>query len=179
MSKEKGLDLSELETAETVQSTEAKATKPAKEMTPEELAGIIAGVEKVKGFGVSESLSKVLDLVAVWHDKDASAPVKASVIESFGGSENFKNYIDGDFQEELAVIAGMQKVASCLNNIKSFYARRESTKKAKTTQVNIGGTFYEVNADFLTSLAGVEASEKREKLLAHPDTKPNTSVEIL
>jgi hypothetical protein len=175
------LNVNDLETAQTdATGTEGtKKSKEPKELTPEEVAGLTAAVAKIKEFGVSENFSKVLDLVPVWHDKDASAAVKTSVIEGFGGSEAFKNYIDGDFQAELAVINGLQKAASTMNNIKSFYARRATTAKPKMIQVSIGGDLYEVNADFLASLSGMDAASKRPALLANPDTKKNEGVEVL
>jgi hypothetical protein len=175
------LNVSDLETSTApAEGTETKkSSKEPKELTPEEIAGLAAAVAKINEFGVSANFAKVLSLVPVWHDKDASAPVKASVIESFGGSEEFKNYIDGDFQTELAVINGLQKAASTLNNVKSFYARRATTAKTKLIQVSISGDLYEVSADFLASLSGMDAASKRAALLADPNTKKNEGVEVL
>lgn len=178
MSQELNLEGLEDAAAEAPATTEKKARKE-KVITPEEIEALGAAVEKVKEFGVSEEFAKVLPLVAVWHDKDASAPVKEAVINAFGGSEKFKDYVDTDFQKELAVICGLNKVASVLNNIKSFYARREASKKVKMIQVSIGGEYYEVNADFLASLANVSVDEKREALLQHEDTKKSTPIELL
>lgn len=158
---------------------ETKAKKEKKEMTPEELEALKAACDKVKAFGVSDNFAKVMELVPVWHDKEASAPIKEAVANAFGGSDKFKDYIDGEFQEELAVINGLNKVASTLNNIKAFYARRESSKKAKTQLVMIGGKYYQVNSEFYASLADKSADEKREALLNHADTKENNSVEVL
>ena len=148
-------------------------------MTVEDLEALKAACDKVKAFGVSENFAKVMELVPVWHDKDASAPVKEAVANAFGGSDKFKNYVDGEFQNELAVINGLTKVASTLNNIKAFYARRESTKKAKTQLIMIGGKYYQVNSEFYASLANKSVDEKREALLNHPDTKENNTVEML
>jgi hypothetical protein len=172
------LNVNDLETA-TADAGSAKAAKEPKQLTPEEIAGITAACEKITDFGVSENFAKVLSLVPVWHDKDASAPIKASVIESFGGSEAFKDYIDGAFQSELQVVNGLQKAVSTMNNIKSFYARRASSAKAKMVQVNIAGDLYEVNSDYLASLTGMDASDKRSALLAHADTKKNEALEVL
>ena len=175
MSKEQDLQVADLESAETV----APTTKKEKVLTAEEIQALTDASQKIREFGVSADFDKVLTLVPNWHNSDAVKEAKDAVIESFGGSEKFKDYIDGPFQKELAVIAGLSKVASTLNNIKSFYARRESTKKAKTSQVNIGGEFYEVDAEYLASLSEVTGAEKRELLLAHAGTKKNESIEIL
>ena len=177
------LELKDLESATVAtEATTAKAPKVAKEVTPEEVAALGSAVEKIQKFGVSEDFAKVLPLVTVWHlakDDAALVSAKTEAIEAFGGSDKFKDYIDGEFQAELAVIAGLQKAVSILNNVKSFYARREGTKKVKTANVNIGGTVYEVNAEYLQSLAETDKVEKRELLLAHADTKPFESTEIL
>jgi hypothetical protein len=172
------LQVEDLETA-TADAGASKSAKEPKVLTPEEVTAIEAACDKIKTLGVSENFSKVLDLVPVWHDKDASAPIKAKIIEDFGGSEEFKNFIDGDFQNELQIINGLQKTVSTLNNIKSFYARRASSAKPKMVQVNIGGDLYEVNGEYLATLAGVDAVEKRSALLAHADTKKNEAVEML
>ena len=163
---------------EAVETTE-KVKKEKAPLTVEEIQVLKDASEKIIAFGVSDNFAKVMELIPVWNDKEAAAPVKQSVIDSFGGSEAFKDYIDGDFSQDLEVINGMQKGVSVLNNIRSFYARRASTRKAKLTQVNIGGKFYDVNADYLTTLAGKSKEEKRELLLAHADTKETQNVEVL
>lgn len=182
MSKDQGLQIEDLEQANTEATAagkEEKAPKAPKVVTQEEIDSITAGVAKMTEMGVSTELAKVLELVPVWHDKDASAPVKAAVIEHFGSSDKFKNYIDGPFQEELSVFAGINKSVSTLNNIKSFYARREGTKKVKLTPVTIGGETYDVNAEFLLSLKDASKEDKRAALLAHADTKKNEAMEVL
>lgn len=174
------LNLAGLEEAatEAAAPVEKKARKE-KVITPEEIEALGAAVEKIKEFGVSDNFAKVLPLVVVWHEKEAAAPVKDAVIAAFGGSEKFKDYVDTEFQAELAVINGLNKVCSVLNNVKSFYARREASKKVKMQQISIGGEYYEVNADFLASLANVPVDEKRERLLSHEDTKKATPIEML
>lgn len=163
---------------EAAEATE-KVKKEKAPLTAEEIQVLKDASEKIVAFGVSDNFAKVMALIPVWGDKEAAAPVKQAVIDSFGGSETFKDYIDGEFSADLEVINGMQKAVSVLNNIRSFYARRVSTRKAKLTQVNIGGKFYDVNADYLTTLAGKSKDEKRELLLAHADTKETQDVEIL
>jgi hypothetical protein len=181
MGKEKDLQVDDLETVATEQAAEVKTKKEKTPPTPEEIAALIAASEKVKQFGVTPEFAKVMELVPQWHDTEANKDKKAEVSAFFGGSDKLKDYIDGPFQAELAVINGLSKVASTMNNIKSFYARREGTSKpkVKTSQVNIGGKFYLVNAEYLASLTGVESAEKIELLLAHADTKENDAIEIL
>lgn len=168
MAKEKLEDLG-LEEG-TVESTDKKIEKV---QTPEELAMIVAGMEKVNAFGVSAKFAQVMALVPVWNsgDKDALATAKETVINQFGGSESLKDYVDADFQSELNAILGTAKVGSILNNIKSFYARRARTAKSKTIQVNIAGTIYAVDANYYNEIASVSKEEKRELLLAHAGTK--------
>lgn len=176
----KDLKVDDLESVATEKVATEKTKKEKTPPTAEEIQALVDASEKIRQFGVSPEFSKVMDLVPQWHDTAANADAKASVIEFFGGSDKLKDYVDGPFQTELAVIAGLSKVASTLNNIKSFYARRENAgkaKKVKTTQVNIGGKFYLVNTEYLESLKG--NPEKRELLLAHEDTKENDSIEVL
>lgn len=177
-------DALKIEDLETATAEVASTTKTKKEKTPptaEEIAALEAACEKIRAFGVSDEFSRVLGLVPMWHDTEANANAKAKVIESFGGSDKFKDYVDSTFQTELAVIAGLSKVASTLNNVKSFYARRENTgvKKSKMVPVNMDSVAYLVNADYFASLAGMSREEKKAALLAHADTKKNDTVEVL
>lgn len=181
MSEKTKLGVEDLESV----ATDATATKAKKEKQPqtaEETAAIEAAVEKVKAFGVSDEFAEVLKMVPMWQDTEANKETKLAVIEHFGGPEKFKDYVDTKFQDELKVINGLGTVLSRCNNIKSFYARREGavkSPKVKTTQVSIGGAYYLVNAEYLASLAGTPAEEKRALLLDHADTKPNDAIEIL
>lgn len=174
----KDLEINDLEASVETQETASKAKK---ELTTEEIQALRDANEKIRQFGVSENFSKVMEMVPMWHDTEANADTKQSVIDAFGGSDKLKDYIDGEFQDELAVIAGLAKSASILNNIKSFYARRATsgTKKVKTTIVNIAGTPYNVNSEYFASLTGVSSEEKRALLLAHADTKAVEAVEVL
>ena len=174
------LEISDLESSITDESPSAtKTAKEPKILTPEELAGIAAAVEKITAFGVTEEFAKVLTLVPLWHDKEANATVKAAAIEGFGGSEKFKDYIDGPFQSEMQVVNGLQRVVSSLNNIKSFYARRAATAKVVMVLVTIANVNYEVNKEFLASLSALGSTEKRAALLAHSDTKKMEAIDIL
>lgn len=176
-SAEAEMNIADLETANT--ETTTTTAKKSKELSPEDIASLNSGIEKLRGFGVSDNMGRVLEMVAVWHEKDTNKPVKDEVIEQFGGSENFKNYIDGDFQDELNTIMGINKAASTLNNIKSFYARRKQTKP-KFHSLVIDQVTYDVNADFFFSLtADMTRDEKVNAILAHPDTKENKSIETL
>lgn len=151
--------------------------------TAEEIKALEQACEKIRQFGVSDEFARTMKMVPMWDDKEANKPVKDEVIASFGGSETFKTYVDGPFQDELAVIAGLGKTLSILNNVKSFYARREGTspksKKAKMSAVNINNTPYLVNAEYLASLSSYTKDEKRELLLAHADTRANDTIESL
>ena len=176
-----GLDESPV-TNTTTETPEA-GTKTKKDQTPEELATINAGIAKIKEFGVSEKFAKVMDILCpVWNDtdKDTLTTRKEEVIKDFGGSEALKDYIDADFQKELQAIQGTAKVASILNNIKSFYARRTSTGKTKTVQVNISGTLYNVDAAYYAEISSQPKDVKKELLLAHAGTVEATNIcEIL
>ena len=186
MSKEKNLadGLEAVEVNDTVAAEGAeKSAKAVKMLTEEEVAALNAAADKIRAFGVSPKFAKVMELIPVWHLKnsDALAAKKKEVIEFLGGTETFKDYIDGEFQAELEVVNGMTKAVSTMNNINSFYARRKEAgpKKSKMTQINIGGTIYEVNADYLVSVSTLPATERRELVLAHADTKQATGIEIL
>ena len=175
------LKIEQLESAETTTNVAAKVKK---ELTAEDIAALNAATEKIQEFGVSDNFAKVLPLVSVWHDKELAAPVKEEVIAAFGGSEKFKDYIGAEFSTELAVIAGIQKSVSVLNNVKSFYARRgdgtPKAKKEKLMQITIGGEPYSISIAYYESLASVtDKVEKKELILAHPLTKKNEAVEVL
>ena len=167
--------------------TEEVAEKAKKVVTAEEVAGMVAAIEVLKEAGVvSEKFQQVLKLVPNWHDTEANKEVKKEVIESFGGSEEFKNYIDDEFQKELAAIAGFVKLGSTLNNIKSFYARRanKATKKSKvkTSIVNINGTSYNVSVELLAELkedGTLSQSEKYERILNDANTTQVEVVDVL
>lgn len=180
----KDLNMDQLETGADV-ATETATKKEKKVVTAEELAAITAATEKIVEFGVSENFAKVLPLVAVWHDTELAAPVKAEVIEAFGGSEAFKDYIGGEFETELAVISGIGKSVSVLNNVKSFYKRRGdgtarvSKKKTPVIQINIGGEPYTISQTYYESIVSLPNEEKKALLLAHPDTKKAEAIEVL
>lgn len=169
---------------ENVATAETAVAKVKKEVTAEDIAALNAATEKIQEFGVSDNFAKVLPLIAVWHDKELAAPVKEEVITAFGGSEKFKDYIGGEFAAELAVIAGIQKSVSVLNNVKSFYARRgdgtPKAKKEKLMQITIGGEPYSISIAYYESLAAVtDKAEKKALILAHEATKKNEAVEVL
>ena len=170
-----GADLESAEVSE-VAVAEAKVAKEKKVQTPEDRELLVAGVAKIKEIGVSEDLAKVLDLVADWNgEKESNTAVKAAVIEAFGGSEKLKDYIDGTFKTDAEGFLGLAKVMPVLNNIKAFYARRESTgvKKTKLTQAKIGDILYNVDSAFLATVQAdstLDRDAKRQALLSHPAT---------
>lgn len=181
MTKEKFDGLDELEEVQEVSAeTTTKTARKRKEQTPEDRAVLVAGVEQLKEIGVSENLAKVLELVPDWNgDKDTLSAVKEAVIEKFGTSNELKDYIDEDFQKEIVAFQGIAKAMPVLNNIKSFYARRESTgsKKVKTVQVSISGVTYNVNAAYRDEISSLPAEDRKELLLAHADTKKADLIE--
>lgn len=152
--------------AKKVQSTEDKET-------------LEAGIAQMKEFGISENLAKLLILVPEWNgEKETLSVVKEEVIEAFGGSDKLKDYIGGAFQDEVKAFNGIAKAMPVLNNIKAFYERRKnSTKKAKTVQVSISGTTYNVNATYRDEIGAMPAEERKELLLNHPDTKKADVIE--
>jgi len=176
MSKEEVLPVEGLEegvvTATDVTTEEVKKEK--KVQTPEEEAILVAGVAKLREIGIDEKLSVVLDLVSGWNgDKTELTAKKDAVIKAFEGSDNLKNYIDGDFQTAMVPFQGISKVMPVLNNIKSFYARREnavSTKKAKLVQISISGVIYNVDPIYMDSVAAEPKDVRKALILAHAST---------
>lgn len=169
-----------LEVAENVSQPEQKEKKE-KIQTPEEVEVIEAGMALVKKFGVSEKFETVMGLAPFWNgDKEVLSLKKEEVIKFFGGSDKLKDYVDTEFQTELNGILGTAKVGSILNNVKSFYARRQSTGKTKYVQVNISNVIYNVDADYYNSIAALPKEEKREMILAHGATKKvENTIEVL
>lgn len=164
-------------------ATEKKVAEK-KVLTAEELAQINAAIEVLKQSGlVSEDFAQVLKLVPNWHDTEANKEIKKEVIESFNSSEEFKNYIDGEFQEELKNVVGFARLASILNNIKSFYARRESKgarkSKVKTTVLNIKGTAYNVSVELLKQVKADESLSQEDKFKALLEDANTTKVEVV
>lgn len=164
-------------------ATEKKVAEK-KVLTAEELAQINAAIEVLKQSGlVSEDFAQVLKLVPNWHDTEANKEIKKEVIESFNSSEEFKNYIDGEFQEELKNVVGFARLASILNNIKSFYARRESKgtrkPKVKTTVLNIKGTAYNVSVELLKQVKADESLSQEDKFKALLEDANTTKVEVV
>lgn len=150
---------------------EEKTARRRKEQTSEDVEIIIAGVNKLKELGLSEKSAIILShLAPVWNgtDKEAIQAAKEEVIKAFGGSEALKDFIDGDFQSEFLPWNGINKVCPIANNIKSFYARRSTSKKSAVSRVNIAGVMYTVDKAFYETLEGKSKDEKRELILAHP-----------
>ena len=169
----------ENEVIETSVENGEKTTRRRKEQTPQDVEAIVAGVEKLKELGISEKATVILEnLAPVWNgeDKDAIAAAKEKVMEHLGGSESLKDYIDDEFQKEFLPFLGIARVMPIANNIKSFYARRNSTKKPATVQVNMGGVIYNVDKAYYQSIADKTKEEKRELLLAHPATVKATDM---
>lgn len=153
--------------------------KEKKVQTAKEKETIEAGVAKLNEIGVSEKLALVLALVPVWKgDETEKSAAKEEVIEAFGSSDALKDYIDGDFENDVQAFMGIAKAMPILNNIKSFYARRKSSAGSrKTIQVGIGGIAYIVNQQYLSSLSELPADERKELILSHKDTKKAPAIE--
>lgn len=166
-----------------VEATESEAkTSKRRIFTPEELAAVVAGVEKLRSFGLSEKTMVILEnLAPAWNAEDRGELVTAKqrVIDYFDGSDKLKDYIDGEFQAELQPYVGISKIIPVANNIRSFYARRpgSGSKKAALVQVNISGTVYNVDKAFYNSLEGKSNEEKRELVLNHPSTQKAPEVQ--
>lgn len=160
---------------------DVKAKKAKRAVTPEEVEGMKEAVAFVSQAGfVSEKAAKLLSLVPLWHDTEANKAVKEEVIEFFGGIDTFKDYVDSEFEAELLKLRGLGSLGTVGNTIKHFYARRKSTGASKATvQVNIGGTVYSVNKAYLAEIADKSNDEKKELLLAHPQTKVSEVVQAL
>lgn len=168
MSKGKQVEATGLDVASEV--TEKTSTK--KVQTQEDKETLVAGVELLVKMGVPEKLAKVLPLVPEWNgEKENLQSVKEAVIESFEGSEKLKDYFDTEFAAEVQAFQGIAKAMPVLNNIKAFYARRESTKKAKLVQILISGTIYMVNSAYMAETASMPAEERKQLILSHADTK--------
>jgi hypothetical protein len=163
------------------QATGAVETaKEKKVQTAEDRELLVAGVAQMKKIGVSDELAKVLELVADWNgEEEAKTNAKAAVIASFEKSDNLKDYIDQKFAEDVKGFAGLAKVLPILNNIKSFYARREGKGKAKVVQMQISGKIYSVNASYVESIKDKTSEEKKQLILSHPDTKESSVIEVL
>ena len=160
---------------------ETKAPKAKKEVTQEEIDSVKNAIAVLSGAGVlSEKMAKVAELAPMWHDTDANAATKEEVMEFFGGSDKLKDYVDGEYQEELVSLTGFARLATILNNVKSFYARRSTKRPSKASvQVTISGNLYSVNKAYLESIADMDRKAKREALLAHAETKPVETIESL
>jgi hypothetical protein len=175
MSKEKNDLVEGLEEATTVDATvETKEAKARKEQSAEDRETLVAGVEQLKAIGVSYRFAKVLTLAIDWNTpKEVVTTAKETLIAEFGTSEALKDYVDAEFQKEIQPWQGIAKLIPVLNNIKSFYARRENTgtsKKVKFVQASIGGVIYNVNQAYMAEITNLPNAEKKELLLAHPDT---------
>jgi hypothetical protein len=174
MSKEKlSQDVEGLEEVAVEAEGEAKVAKARKIQTPEEKEVLVAGVAQLKSMGVSEEFAKVLDLAIDWNSaEEEKAAAKAATIEAFGASDILKDYIDGDFTKDSMAWSGIAKLMPVVNNIKSFYARRESTatKKVKYVQVSISGVIFNVDSEYAESIKSLPVAERKELLLAHPAT---------
>ena len=153
-------------------------TKEKKVQTEEDVKILKAGVEALVKMGASDKLQKLLLLVPAWNgDKDALPSIKEQVIESFGDVATLKDYMDADFSTDILPFLGIAKSIPVLNNIKSFYARRESAGKVKVKmqQVAFGGKLYMVSSDYYQEVSAFSGAERRQLLLAHPAT---TLVEV-
>ena len=152
---------------------EKKAAKR-RTYTDEDRKVLTAGLEKLDELGLDpKALSVLKTLVPVWHDEDKEVvkEAKTAIQTEFGGSEEFKNFINDEFKEALAPFAGIVKIIPIANNIVTFYARRQGTSKKMQT-VSIDGTKYRVNSAYFASLdESLSKEERRELVLSHADTK--------
>ncbi len=164
-----------------VETAEEKESRTRKEQTPEEREVLVAGAEKLKALGVNAEMQNLLILAVDWNaDKATQTAAKEAVITAFAGSENLKNFVGDDFQKEILPWLGIAKLIPVLNNIKSFYARRDgatSTKKTKFVQVSISAVMYNVDANYMQEISGLPPAERKALILAHPATNQMEVIE--
>lgn len=165
--------------SEKVQNAEVeKKPRVKKELTAEDIKAIVAAADVIEAMGVSAEFANLLALARKWNgtDEETLAAAKAACIEAMGGSAALKDYIDGGFAAaDVEALAGMTKLASTLNSIRSFYARRKAVKRIKYVNVNIktenGPEIFKVNVEALNEAKKIASQdERREYLLNHPDT---------
>lgn len=164
--------------SEKVQNAEVeKKPRVKKELTAEDIKAIVAAADVIEAMGVSAEFANLLALARKWNgtDEETLAAAKAACIEAMGGSAVLKDYIDGGFAADVEALAGMTKLASTLNSIRSFYARRKAVKRIKYVNVNIktenGPEIFKVNVEALNEAKKIASQdERREYLLNHPDT---------
>lgn len=163
--------------SEKVQNAEVeKKPRVKKELTAEDIKAIVAAADVIEAMGVSAEFANLLALARKWNGTDEETlAAKAACIEAMGGSAALKDYIDGGFAADVEALAGMTKLASTLNSIRSFYARRKAVKRIKYVNVNIktenGPEIFKVNVEALNEAKKIASQdERREYLLNHPDT---------
>lgn len=138
---------------------------------------VVAGVAKLRTLAVSENFSKFLNAAEVWGAGDAEAKdaAKAELVESFGGTDALKDLCSGDeLKQEIEELNNVKTAVSAVNTILHFYARRKgakSSKKVKTQTIQIAEVMYTVSQAYLLEIADKPSAEKKDLLLAHPDTK--------
>lgn len=166
-----------------VTATETKETVK-KFQTVEDKAILVAAVAAMRAIGVTPELDKILDLVPVWKGEDAEllSATKKTVADNFGGAELLKDFCDQSFDPSMVDFAAIAKAVPVLNNIQSFYGRRKATtgtrSKTKLILTIINGITYNVNAEFAESIKDMSKTDKKDALLAHPDTKVVVAEEL-
>jgi hypothetical protein len=160
---------------------------------------------KNSGF-FSENFFKLFDLALAWNkpgtvnpsfvDKSELDAAKEATITLFGESAKLKDYFDDDYKVDASVLTGVRTLISILNNMFSFYHRREKDGDAvSTTRVRKSALLY-INlknpetgvvqmyqyspeiADLVKN-DSISREEKINTILAHKDTKPAEVYEIL
>lgn len=148
--------------------------------TAEDVEILTKGVE-IMNQNASENFKKVLASVVNWNAEDGEVKTtnRKDLVESFGETAELKNYLESeDFKSELSDYAAIAKVVPVINNIVSYNSRRTTTYVSKKKQqVIINGDPYTVNAAFFASTQHMSKAERREALLAHPDTVKNNDIE--
>lgn len=148
-----------------------------KEYTAEELQQIAAAAGTLKELGVSENLKAVIDAAGEWGNKEAQADAKKALVDAFGGTEKLKAYLENEYPAEIAAFAGLRSLMTQMNSVAGYYKRREPAKrKIKVVKVNIDNVTYDVNKEFMESIANEPKEIKRKLVLEHPDTKVFTPV---
>lgn len=183
MAKEK-LNLEALEGEANVENTATVSAEDAAKAA-EKQALVEAGLDKISSFGVSTKMTAIIDLARVWDvaGKEEKAAAKETAFEALGGAEAAKEYLTGEFVEEVEGLRGIVPAISVLNTIYHFYKPRTSKggSKAKkaTILLDIDGTSYNVLESVFQATASLPREERIKALLEDAGTVKAVVAEVL
>jgi hypothetical protein len=158
---------------------------------------------KDSGF-FSEDFFKLFNLALAWNkpgttdptvvDKSELDAAKEATIALFGESAKLKDYFDEKYKNDASILSGIRNLISILNNMFSFYHRREKdgdatprVKKSALLYINLKNPetgvvqLYQYSPEIadLVKNDSISREEKINSILAHKDTKPAEVYEIL